>query len=596
MFTEIEVKNFKGVGASGVLVRLGSLTILLGENNSGKTSVLEAIALLAQSAFQSGMVGFKWKGPWLDLGDGSSAWFRSDGDSWLTIGVGFQRGDDLNRWLQRNSPESDRHPLDFGYRVAHRGTTNEWRHEFLIGGHVQARNELLVTKRDFRTQSMTQELSLVGGSTFQPYASGGSILAPELFTGSSKEVGTPIAPENVALMNESALLAQYLRETLPKHVFFVGADRGPKEEAPEQMSQADLSVGRKGEHTLSVLSLLFASSQYAKQSDRIQHWAQEFGMPQLRGGFTREPILKAGYVDAASQAPLRLESAGFGSQQILPVIVQLFSAPPHSLIMIEEPEISLHPAAQVSLVRMFSEAVASGQQVIITTHSQTLLLALSEASKVHSMSPTDIAIYHMARGPEGAKTTRLAVDSNWSLKGWVPVFRRSRLNCSRSGLRTSMTTLPKKNGDILAVVDTQIFVPALASQPSEARFYACAIQKCWKFVFSAAIAEEYQRVVQKWGFRGDVIIHELNKLMAMNKYRTSEGDPDEVTDDLAPRKDRHIIAPCVYGHATVVVSNDRGIQARKIQIRVKTGAHVVTMAEAEKLLSAMPDCHSNPSP
>jgi predicted ATPase len=424
MFKEVEVKSFKGFGPSGVQVRLGSLTILLGENNSGKTSLLEAIALLAQSAFQSGFMGFKWKGPWLDLGDGSSAWFRSNRGHWLTIGIRSDSGSSFERWLQHNSPDSDRHPPDFGYRVAHRGTTNEWRHELLMGGHVQARNELLVTKTDFRTRSMTQELSLRGGTTFQPHATGGSILAPELFIGNPRESGMPVAAEFASVMNECALLVEYLRENMPKQVFFVGADRGPKEEAPQQMPQDDLSVGRKGEHTLSVLSLLFASSQYAQQSDRIQHWAQEFGMPQLRGGFTRAPILKAGYVDPASQTPLNLESAGFGSQQILPVIVQLFSAPPDSLIMIEEPEISLHPRAQVNLVRMFSEAVASGQQLIITTHSQTFLLALSEAPRAYSMSPDDVTIYHMSSGAEGAQAARLPLDSNWSLKGWVPSFSK----------------------------------------------------------------------------------------------------------------------------------------------------------------------------
>jgi predicted ATPase len=90
--------------------------------------------------------------------------------------------------------------------------------------------------------------------------------------------------------------------------------------------------------------------------------------------------------------------------------------------MIEEPEISLHPEAQVQLVRMLSDAVAIGQQVIITTHSQTLLLALSEAAR--SISPADVSIYHLARGSEGAAAKKLSLDSNWSLPGWVPSFSK----------------------------------------------------------------------------------------------------------------------------------------------------------------------------
>ena len=154
-----------------------------------------------------------------------------------------------------------------------------------------------------------------------------------------------------------------------------------------------------------------------------------------------------------------------------------------------------------------------------------------------------------------------------------------------------MTTLPK-NRQILAVVDTQVFVRALASQPHEARFYACAIQKCWKFVFSSHITNEYQRVLQEYGFRGDVVIHELNKLHAMNKYRGSDADPESVPDGLAPRKDRHIIAPCMAGNANVVVTDDGGIWRLRQSIIAETGAVVLTRAEAERLLDPIPNCVS----
>lgn len=431
MFTEVEIKNFKAFGQAGAQVELGSLTILLGENGSGKTALLEAIALLTQSISESGAYGFRWKGEWLDLGDGTAAWFRSDTDLWLTLGIRCDGGSDFKRWLQLNKVNSGRHPDNFGYRVAHRGRTSEWRHEFLFGDHVQARSEWLVTNSDFRSRSFEQKLTLRGGPPYRTQTNAAMILNPNLFVGSPSESGMAIPPEYAVLMDECSLLTQYLRGIMPKRVFFLGADRGPKEEMPKQMPQDDLSVGRKGERTLSVLSLLFASPQYAQQADRIQYWAQEFGMPKLRGGFTRAQSLKAGYVDFPSQTPLNLESAGFGSQQILPVIVQLFSAPHGSLVMIEEPEISLHPQAQLNLIRMFAESIACGQQIIITTHSQTLMLALSEAAERHSMRPDDVAIYHMARGTEGAGATRLHLDAKWSLKGWVPSFSKVEANLLR---------------------------------------------------------------------------------------------------------------------------------------------------------------------
>src|SRR5690242_1736359 len=100
-------------------------------------------------------------------------------------------------------------------------------------------------------------------------------------------------------------------------------------------------------------------------------------------------------------------------------------------------------------------------------------------------------------------------------------------------------TIFKDNRQIFAVIDTMIFVPAISCAPNEARLYALAIQKCWKFVFSEPIAEQYQSVMHRYGYPGVAVQMELSKLSAMNKYRFSYLSPDAVSLDIAPRKDRH---------------------------------------------------------
>jgi predicted nucleic acid-binding protein len=154
-----------------------------------------------------------------------------------------------------------------------------------------------------------------------------------------------------------------------------------------------------------------------------------------------------------------------------------------------------------------------------------------------------------------------------------------------------MTILPK-NREIFAVLDTMVFVRAVASLPDEARFYAMAIRKCWKFVFSDHITEQYQAVMNKYGHSGTVIQLELAKLGAMNKYRVSMIPPESISLELAPRKDRHVVAPCVGGIANVLVTEDGGILEKRGIIKIQTGAHVVTMQEAVTALTAMPDCPS----
>lgn len=64
---------------------------------------------------------------------------------------------------------------------------------------------------------------------------------------------------------------------------------------------------------------------------------------------------------------------GFGFSYLLPVIVTVLSAKPGSLILIENPEAHLHPAAQTKIGMLLALAAGNGVQLIIETHSDHLL-------------------------------------------------------------------------------------------------------------------------------------------------------------------------------------------------------------------------------
>ncbi len=143
--------------------------------------------------------------------------------------------------------------------------------------------------------------------------------------------------------------------------------------------------------------------------------------------------------------------------------------------------------------------------------------------------------------------------------------------------------------EILAVIDTQIMVPAIALKDPEHGFYVSAIRKCWKFVFSEEIIQEYQRVIKEYGMRGDVVHHELIKLYHMNKYRTSRADTMPIGEELSPRKDKHIIGAC-QDVANTIVSNDRGILQRSHVIQERLMARVISLQSAIQELATRPDC------
>jgi predicted ATPase len=204
------------------------------------------------------------------------------------------------------------------------------------------------------------------------------------------------------------LYTSYIGAYLRRRVFMVGPARIPTREAPKA-DAAPLAVGRRGERTITVLSAMFANPRHLAQSRKIQQWSEVFGLSSLTSGWVMEELLHAGYLDSEFETPLGFESAGCGAQQILPVITQVFCAPTNSAILIEEPEAGLHPQAQLDLARMICDAVRHGVQLLISTHSETLLEALAQAAETNALRHEDCVIYRLTKTSSGTKAEKVQV-------------------------------------------------------------------------------------------------------------------------------------------------------------------------------------------
>lgn len=101
---------------------------------------------------------------------------------------------------------------------------------------------------------------------------------------------------------------------------------------------------------------------------------------------------------------LRLTNASSMVSDLAPVVLYLrHVAEPGSLLIVEEPESSLHPAMQVELVRRLAAVVRAGVRVIVTTHSEWVLEALANivrSSKLPEARRTNIASEEFALRPE----------------------------------------------------------------------------------------------------------------------------------------------------------------------------------------------------
>ena len=84
---------------------------------------------------------------------------------------------------------------------------------------------------------------------------------------------------------------------------------------------------------------------------------------------------------------------GFGLTQVLPIVVAALSANQDDLLLIENPEVHLHPAGQAAMGAFLSKVTSAGVQVMIETHSDHVLNGIRRAVKNHTLPSEDVALH-----------------------------------------------------------------------------------------------------------------------------------------------------------------------------------------------------------
>ena len=102
---------------------------------------------------------------------------------------------------------------------------------------------------------------------------------------------------------------------------------------------------------------------------------------------------------AGFSTSVSITDVGFGVSQVLPVLVQVFYAPTDTPVILEQPEIHLHPAAQSALGDVLLGAMKdNGSELIVETHSEHLLHRIQLRIAEERISKDDVALYFIEAG------------------------------------------------------------------------------------------------------------------------------------------------------------------------------------------------------
>jgi predicted ATPase len=119
-----------------------------------------------------------------------------------------------------------------------------------------------------------------------------------------------------------------------------------------------------------------------------------------------------------------IADVGFGVSQVLPLLVALRVAGPDNLVYLEEPEIHLHPRAQVKLADLLEGATIRGPRIVVETHSTLLLTAIQTLVAKGKLPPSFVKLYWFQRDQKTGITEVIPadLDENGAFGDWPEDF------------------------------------------------------------------------------------------------------------------------------------------------------------------------------
>lgn len=222
---------------------------------------------------------------------------------------------------------------------------------------------------------------------------------------------------------------------------YLNAERiGPREIYPVNNPTQYQTVGTQGEYTPwylfnyqdKVVSKFLQMPEAS--SPRLQRQVEAYLNDFFSGsGFSVESIKNANLVTLGIRTHQgedfhRPQNVGYGLTHVLPILTAGLGADKGQIILIENPEAHLHPAAQAQMGLFLAKVAASGVQIILETHSDHVLNGVRRVTKEKRLTPEQIAIYFFRPRLEEESSDEIAqvlvvlIDDEGNLDDWPEGF------------------------------------------------------------------------------------------------------------------------------------------------------------------------------
>ncbi|MEK8049559.1 DUF3696 domain-containing protein [Ideonella sp. DXS22W] len=421
MLTHLKLENFKIWRSTGP-VRLAPLTLLLGTNSSGKSSLIQSLLLMRQTVkgTDAGLdlnLGNPDAGDTVTMGQFRDLLCRHGQATETTpdnqVGIEF-------RWHPHGSTAADTTLFSARYRAGPAGSAEL---EALRLGQDGQGFAVQRRKAGIYRLTLGSQAGPVGQSAaFRPERSFAFSAATLNELSKLEKLGSrvdEIRPVGPALLDELS------------RIIYLGPVRQLARRDYVWSGRMPTHIGDDGGRAVDVL-IASGVAQHGKpgfsgDSGRIFREAEQWlKMLEVADGLQVRQLGRSARYELLvkhREAVVNLKDVGVGVSQVIPVVVAALFAKPGHIVIVEEPESHLHPLAQTKLAELLAKiSTERDVQFIVETHSEHLFRRLQTLIARQDVRPDQAALYFVERNGQSAKLRELKLDNFGRVANWPEKF------------------------------------------------------------------------------------------------------------------------------------------------------------------------------
>lgn len=417
---EVRWKNFKGFKDTD-WVKIKPITILLGSNNSGKTSFLAPLLLMSQTINSRDRDSpLILKGETFDGGNFQE--IVKDYDTSKEIFFGFRyhihETTDSQKLEKVGAFSPGSFEISFGQEktseelylkqssiydifkrpfLSLKRDTDEKFHYSGIGSKSFKRSERQAIKESSPTNFLFSPNTILGELEAKAESKGEEKLKRNV-----EQFSKGFSQFLSAISYNNSRARRYFGE-----LSFIGPLREQPHRIYEITNETFNTVGVRGENMPHLLKKL------GDKNEELNYWIKEFGFGdflELKNHYSNTYSIR--FRKYNDDHYTSIANAGFGASQVLPLIVQALVSPERSITVAEQPEIHLNPRIQCTLANLFVSMANKGQTVITETHSEHLLLRLRRLVAQKEIDANDVAIYFVEKEGHDSRIKEISLQKN----------------------------------------------------------------------------------------------------------------------------------------------------------------------------------------